>query len=80
MTNQTRDEWLAAREAEIAVLQPLLLCRVMAPDPPPGDPAPCNALTPRDVRHMLYAHTGIQGWRVRLVSLNMLEILPPLQP
>lgn len=72
-------EWLDAREAEIAALQPLLLCRVMAHDPPPGQDAPCNALTPSDVKQMLYSRTGIAGWRVQIVDTNVLEILPPVR-
>ena len=73
----SKEEWLAAREAEIAALTPSLMCRAMVDDPPPGQPAPCSALTPAEVRSMLYSRTGITGWRVRIVATNILEILPP---
>lgn len=76
----TADPWLAARESEIKELEPQLICCPLTEDPPPGHEAPCNALTPAMVREMLYARTGIRGWRVRIVSVNLLEVLPPTVP
>lgn len=70
-------KWLAAREAEIEALIPLLMCRKIVDDVQPGQDVPCDALTPAMVRDMLFARTGVTGWRVRIVDVNVLEVLPP---
>ena len=49
-----REQWNEAREAEIEKLAPLLVCRAIVDDVPPGQPEPCNALTPMMVKNMLH--------------------------
>ena len=75
MTDPT---WLSDREAEIAALAPQLMCRKIVDDVRPGQPQPpCDTLTPAMVRQMLFERTGVTGWRVRIVGVDLLEVLPP---